>query len=128
MESIKTILIVDDSPISRKMLKSCIPQDKGYEMHEAGNGKEGVEMYQSLKPEVTFMDLTMPVMDGYEATEKIIEIDENAIVIVVTADVQVKAITKVLNLGAYMVLKKAIKKDDIHNALTKAEETLQKFS
>ena len=74
------------------------------------------------------MDLTMPVMDGYEATEKIIEIDQNAIVIVVTADVQVKAITKVLNLGAYMVLKKAIKKDDIHNALIKAEDTLQKFS
>lgn len=128
MEMIKTILIVDDSPISRKMLKSCIPKDMGYEMHEAGNGKEGVEKYQSLKPEVTFMDLTMPVMDGYEATEKIIELDQNALIIVVTADIQVKAITKVLDMGAYMVLKKAIKKDDIHNALIKAEDTLQKFA
>ncbi len=125
---IKTILIVDDSPISRKMLKSCIPKDMGYEMHEAGNGKEGVEKYLSLKPEVTFMDLTMPVMDGYEATEKIIEFDQNALIIVVTADIQVKAITKVLDMGAYMVLKKAIKKDDIQNALIKAEDTLQKFA
>ena len=128
MEKIKTILIVDDSPISRKMLKSCIPNDKGYELYEAGNGKEGVEKYQTLNPEVTFMDLTMPVMDGYEATEKIIELNQNALIIVVTADIQVKAITKVLDLGAYMVLKKAIKKDDIHNALIKAEDTLQKFS
>ena len=125
---IKTILIVDDSPISRKMLKSCIPKDMGYELHEAGNGKEGVEKYQSLKPEVTFMDLTMPVMNGYEAVEKIIELDKNALIIVVTADIQVKAITKVLDLGAYMVLKKAIKKNDIHNALIKAEDTLQKFA
>ena len=128
MEKIKTILIVDDSPISRKMLKSCIPNDKGYELYEAGNGKEGVEKYQALNPDVTFMDLTMPVMDGYEATEKIIELNQNALIIVVTADIQVKAITKVLDLGAYMVLKKAIKKDDIHNALIKAEDTLQKFS
>jgi two-component system chemotaxis response regulator CheY len=125
---IKTILIVDDSPISRKMLKSCIPKDMGYELHEAGNGKEGVEKYQSLKPEVTFMDLTMPVMNGYEAVEKIIELDKNALIIVVTADILVKAITKVLDLGAYMDLKKAIKKNDIHNALIKAEDTLQKFA
>ena len=125
---IKTILIVDDSPISRKMLKSCIPKDMGYELHEAGNGKEGVEKYQSLKPDVTFMDLTMPVMNGYEAVEKIIELDQNALIIVVTADIQVKAITKVLDMGAYMVLKKAIKKNDIHNALIKAEDTLQKFA
>ena len=125
---IKKILIVDDSPISRKMLKSCIPKDKGYELHEAGNGREGVDKYTELKPDVTFMDLTMPIMDGYEAVEEIIKKDDKALIIVVTADVQVKAITKALNLGAYMVLKKAIKKEDIHNALVKAEDTLQKFA
>lgn len=87
MGIIKNILIVDDSPIARKMLKSCIPKEKGYEMHEAGNGKEGVDKYKEVKPDVTFMDLTMPVMDGYRAVEKIIEFDRNALIIVVTADV-----------------------------------------
>ena len=123
---IKNILIVDDSPIARKMLKSCLPKDKGYEFHEAGNGQEGCEKYQELKPDLTFMDLTMPVMTGYEAIVEIIKYDKNAMIIVVTADIQLKAITQVLESGAYMVLKKPLKKDELIDALVKAEDSLQK--
>ncbi len=123
---IKTILIVDDSPIARKMLKSCLPKDQGYEFHEAGDGKQGCEQYNQLKPDVTFMDLTMPVMTGYEAIEEIIKQDKNALIIVVTADVQMKAIKKVLDLGAYMVLKKPLKREEIQSALLKAQDTLQR--
>lgn len=123
---IKKVLIVDDSPIARKMLKSCLPKDKGYEFHEAGNGKEGYEKYMELKPDMTFMDLTMPVMDGYEAIDEIIGYDKNAMIIVVTADIQMKSIKKVLESGAYMVLRKPLKKDELNAALLKAEETLQK--
>jgi two-component system chemotaxis response regulator CheY len=123
---IKTILIVDDSPIARKMLKSCLPKDQGYEFHEAGDGKEGYEKYNQIKPDVTFMDLTMPVMTGYEAIEEIITHDKNALIIVVTADIQMKAIKKVLDSGAYMVLKKPLKKEEIQSALLKAQDTLQR--
>lgn len=123
---VSKILIVDDSPIARKMLKSCMPKDRGYVFHEAGDGKEGYEKYKEVKPDVTFMDLTMPVMTGYESIEEIIKYDKNALIIVVTADVQMKAIKKVLDLGAYMVLKKPLKKDEINSALLKAQDTLQK--
>lgn len=123
---IKKILIVDDSPIARKMLKSCLPKDQGFEFHEACNGSEGVEKYKSLSPDLTFMDLTMPVMTGYEAVEEIIKYDRNALVIVVTADVQLKAIKTVLDSGAYMVLRKPLKKEDLLIALSKAQDTLQK--
>ena len=123
---IKKILIVDDSPIARKMLKSCLPKDKGFEFHEACNGKEGCEKYVVLKPDVTFMDLTMPVMTGYEAIDEIIGHDKNALIIVVTADIQMKSIKKVLESGAYMVLKKPLKREEIHSALLKAEDSLQK--
>ncbi len=60
---ISKILIVDDSPIARKMLKSCIPKDQGYEFHEAGDGREALEKFREIKPDVTFMDLTMPVIN-----------------------------------------------------------------
>jgi two-component system, chemotaxis family, chemotaxis protein CheY len=123
---IKKILIVDDSPIARKMLKSCLPKDQGFEFYEACDGREGVEKYKSICPDLTFMDLTMPVMTGYEAIAEIIKHDSNALVIVVTADVQLKAIKTVLDSGAYMVLRKPLKKEDLLIALSKAQDTLQK--
>ena len=119
------ILIVDDSPIARKMLKSCLPKDQGFEFHEAGDGKEGFEKYQELKPDVTFMDLTMPVMTGYESIEEIIGFDKDAVIIVVTADIQMKAIKTVMDSGAFMVLRKPLKKEQINMALTKALDTLK---
>ncbi|RJQ49848.1 MAG: response regulator [Nitrospiraceae bacterium] len=122
---IKKILIVDDSPIARKMLKSCLPKDQGFEFEEACNGQEGFEKYKSISPDLTFMDLTMPVMTGYEAIEEIIKYDKNALIIVVTADVQLKAIKTVLDSGAYMVLRKPLKKEDLQVALLKAQDTLQ---
>jgi len=118
---IKKILLVDDSPISRRMLKSCIPKDRGYEIHEAGDGLAGFEAHKEIRPDITFMDLTMPVMDGTEATGKIIEFNPDAVVIVCTADIQIKSLTNVLDLGAFMVVKKPPSKESIEDALAKAE-------
>jgi two-component system chemotaxis response regulator CheY len=118
------ILIVDDSPIARKMLKSCLPKDESFEFFEAGDGKEGFEQYKDIRPDITFMDLTMPVMTGYEAIEEIIKFDNKAMIIVVTADIQMKAIKKVMDSGVFMVLKKPLNKDDINSALSKAIESV----
>jgi len=119
------ILIVDDSPIARKMLISCLPNDLGFEFHEAVDGKEGFDKYQELNPDVTFMDLTMPVMTGYEAIEKIIEYDREALIIVVTADIQMHAIKTVMDSGAFMLLRKPLKKEEINLALAKAMDNLK---
>ena len=67
---VRKILIVDDSPISRKMLKSCLPKDDGSEIHEAGDGRAGLEKFKEIAPDITFLDLTMPVMDGAQALEE----------------------------------------------------------
>ena len=122
---IAKILIVDDSPVSRKIMKSCMPAGKEYEFFEAGDGKSGIDKYVELRPDVTFMDLTMPVMDGMQALQEIIKIDPKAIVIVCTADVQMKTIFKVMNLGALMVVRKPINKQAIDDALRKAEDKLK---
>jgi two-component system chemotaxis response regulator CheY len=119
----KKILIVDDSPIARKMLKSCLPKDQGLEFHEACDGKDGYEKYQELKPDLTFMDLTMPVMTGYESIDAIVKHDSNALIIVVTADVQMTAIKRVMESGAFMVLKKPLNKEEIATAMSKAFES-----
>ena len=121
---IKKILLVDDSPISRRIMKSCIPKDRGYEIFEAGDGLAGFEAYKEIRPDVTFMDLTMPVMDGSESTGKIRGFNPEAVVIVCTADVQIKSITNVLDLGALMVMKKPPSKETVEDALSKAEEQI----
>ena len=118
---IKKILIVDDSPVARKMLKNSIPKDKGYEIFEATDGQDGIKKYQMLKPEVVFMDLTMPEVDGYTALEEIRKLNNKALIIVTTADVQPKSISNVMNLGAFTLLKKPAKAQIIEEALQKAE-------
>ena len=121
---IKKILIVDDSSISIKIIKSCIPNDKGYELFDAADGQIGVEKYKELKPDLTFMDLTMPVMNGFQALEEIMKLDQRAIVIILTADVQIKAVAKAHDLGAFSVLKKPPSKEAIIAAIKEAENTL----
>lgn len=118
---IQKILIVDDSPVARKMLKNSIPKNKGYEIFEATDGQDGLKKYQLLKPDVVFMDLTMPEMDGYTAMEEIRKMDNKAFIIVTTADVQPKSISNVMNLGAFTLLKKPAKAQIIEEALEKVE-------
>ncbi len=118
---IKKILLVDDSPISRRIMKSCLPKDRDYEIFEAGDGLAGLEAYKQHAPDVTFMDLTMPVMDGTQATEEIVKYDKDAIVIVCTADIQIKSLTNVLGVGAFMIVKKPPSKETVEDALAKAE-------
>ena len=121
---IKKILIVDDSPISVKIIKSCMPKDKDYELFDASDGQMGVEKYKEVKPDLTFMDLTMPVMNGFEALEEILKFDQKALVIILTADVQIKAVAKAHDLGAFSVLKKPPAKEAIAAAIKEADSAL----
>jgi two-component system chemotaxis response regulator CheY len=121
---IKKILIVDDSSISIKIIKSCIPNDKDYELFDAADGQIGVEKYKEIKPDLTFMDLTMPVMNGFQALEEIMKLDQRAIVIILTADVQIKAVAKAHDLGAFSVVKKPPSKESIFAAIKEADDAL----
>jgi two-component system chemotaxis response regulator CheY len=121
---IKKILIVDDSPISVKIIKSCIPKDKDYELFDAVDGQMGVEKYKEIRPDLTFLDLTMPVMNGFEALEEILKFDQRAIVIILTADIQIKAVAKAHDLGAFSVVKKPPAKESIAAAIKEADDAL----
>ena len=121
---LKKVLIVDDSPVARKIILSCMPKDRGYEFFLAGDGKEGIAKYTEVQPDVTFMDITMPVMDGLLALEEIINIDKQATVVMCTADIQPRSILKASDLGALLVIRKPPTKDTVEDALAKAEEKL----
>ncbi len=71
----KVILIVDDEPTNVELMH-VVFQNNGYTTLEAVDGKQGVEMARSQKPDVIIMDKNMPVMDGLEATQ-ILKKDES---------------------------------------------------
>ncbi|MBE0515975.1 MAG: response regulator [Methanophagales archaeon] len=83
----KRILIVEDAPYMREMLVEMLEQEKGsYEVVGfAVNGKEAVEKYKELKPDLVTMDLVMEVMDGIQAIGEIKKYDQNALILVVSA-------------------------------------------
>ncbi|HEY9646472.1 MAG TPA: response regulator, partial [Chroococcidiopsis sp.] len=64
------ILVVDDDRFMRYQLHH-IMSEEGYRVEEANNGREGIEAYQTLKPDIVLMDAIMPVMDGFSCCQKL---------------------------------------------------------
>lgn len=77
----KSILIVDDSSIMRKMIRQTLMDENHIVAGEAKSGKEAIELYVVLKPDVVTMDITMREMDGFEAAREIRAIDPEARII-----------------------------------------------
>lgn len=94
------ILLVDDSKTSRKILRSILEENGHEVIGEAINGEEGFERFKELHPDITTMDITMPIMDGLEAVKKIMEYDKTAKVIMVTAAGQKSKMVDAIKYGA----------------------------
>ena len=117
------IMIIDDSLVARMSLKACIPKDAGHDIKEGNDGSVAIELYSTFKPDVTFMDLTMPGVDGMAALEAIRKQDPTARIIILTADIQTRTIERVMELGAFGLLKKPPVKDAVQAELNKALAT-----
>lgn len=113
------ILIVDDSKTSRKILRNIL-EDHGHEViGEAINGEESVIKYKELQPDITTMDITMPVMDGLEALKRIMDIDKNAKVVMVTAAGQKSKMVDAVKYGAVEFLTKPFEAEQIIEIIDK---------
>jgi two-component system chemotaxis response regulator CheY len=112
------ILICDDSSFARKQMARALPTDWDVEITFAENGEVGLEAIRAGKGEVVFLDLTMPVLDGFGVLEAIKSNDLNAMVIVVSGDIQPEAQARVKQLGAMEFIKKPTNKEKITEVLT----------
>lgn len=117
----KKILIIDDSPVARKILKSCMPKDADFVFIEAGDGLTGLQQFEAASPEITFIDLTMPVMNGIEALKKMKAVRPDAVIVVASADIQPKTIERVMSLGAFAMLRKPVSRESVADVLAKIE-------
>ena len=93
-------LIVDDEKTNRLILKKLL-QKQGYETLEAGDGQQAVDQFRNENPDIVFMDVMMPVMDGYEATVIIKEESSRKFVPVIflTAMTDEESLAKCIEVG-----------------------------
>lgn len=109
----KKILIVDDAVFMRKSLRLILENNGYLIVGEAENGREAVELYKYLNPDIVTMDITMPIMDGIEATKEIIGMDEQAKIVIISAIGQEAFIKSAIINGAKNFIVKPFKSDTV---------------
>ncbi len=114
------ILIVEDMLESRKLLAKLL-KTVGFEVQEALDGKQGVEAFNSWHPDLIWMDMRMPVMDGYEATKLIkkTEAGQKTPVIALTAHAFESERQEILNIGCDEFIRKPFKEEELYAAMKK---------
>jgi len=114
------ILAVDDKTVNRQLLIRLLAPF-GFDVREASNGQEAIAIWESWEPHLIFMDMRMPVMDGYEATKHIKgQVKGNATAVVaLTASVLEEEKAIVLSAGCDDFLRKPFRENTIFDALHK---------
>lgn len=123
-----TVLIVDDNDVNLKLLSRYVSK-RGITYQLAKNGEEAVEQFnkmhfKKMKFDIIFMDIQMPIMDGYEATSKIRQIEEDQFyeptpIVCVTANDPGQHRERALAVGVDDFITKPFKSDDIYRAIKK---------
>jgi DNA-binding NarL/FixJ family response regulator len=117
-------LIVDDHPVTREGLRTALElsEDIIVVVGEAASGEEAVERARELEPDVVFMDVRMPGMDGIEATRRIRQAAPTTKVILITIDESRGAISEAIQAGVSGYLLKDASPDTLVDAAKNAVE------
>lgn len=115
----KRILIVDDTMFMRVKVRGLL-EKWGYEVvGEGANGKEAIEKYKELQPDVVLMDITMPEMDGITALQEIKMLDAKATVVMISALGQESFVMKAIRAGACNYLVKPFEENKFQELLAR---------
>ncbi|NET17585.1 MAG: response regulator [Okeania sp. SIO1H6] len=112
------ILIVDDKILNRQLLVKLL-NPLGFELKEASNGKEAIEIFEVWEPHLIWMDMRMPVMDGYEATQKIKGTTKGQAIAIIalTASVLEEEKAVILSAGCSAFMRKPFRQEEIFEAM-----------
>jgi CheY-like chemotaxis protein len=114
------VLIADDKVENRKLLEKIL-RPLGFEVREAENGKQAVELWEAWRPNVILMDMRMPVMDGYEATRYIKSTTKGqaTVIIAVTASALEEDRNVILSEGCDAYVRKPFRDTEIFDEFEK---------
>lgn len=112
------LLVVDDHEVVRKGLRSVLEQQPGWQVAgEASNGREAVTKAKELQPDVTVLDISMPSLNGLEATRQMLKQNSREKVLILTMHESDPLIQEVLNAGARGYLLKSDAGKDLVDAV-----------
>lgn len=109
------ILVAEDNPSNYKLVEVILRRD--YLLSHAENGEQAVEMYKREHPALILMDISMPVMDGYEALEQIRRIDAEVPVVALTAFAFETDRQKMMQAGFNCCLAKPLRIDELKETI-----------
>lgn len=111
------VTICDDSGMARKQLLRTLPGDWDATVYQAADGEQAVARVNAGQADVLFLDLNMPIMDGYETLRALQQQQLECLVIVVSGDIQPQAYQRVMQLGAIAFVKKPMSGNELRQLL-----------
>lgn len=120
----QSVLIVDDEAHVRLYLRMLLKNMGIQQFVEGGNGREGVELYREYRPDLALFDINMPIMNGLEALKEILAEDEDANIVMMTAEATRQAVEASGKLGALQFIRKDTPREDIQAILETLFEEL----
>ncbi|MDF2925276.1 MAG: CheY4 [Paenibacillaceae bacterium] len=119
MDGIK-VMVVDDTAFMRMVMRSLLEGMGHKVVAEAANGAEAVRMYQTVRPDLITMDITMPELDGISAVRKIKQMDSSARIIMCSAMGQREMVLEAIRNGAADFVVKPVQKERLLAAVSVA--------
>jgi DNA-binding NtrC family response regulator len=116
------ILVVDDEQLIRWSLEQNLKK-QGYEVMTAGSGEDALRLLREEAPDLMLLDIQLPGISGMEVLEKVKEMEEEIIVIMVTALGVLETAVKAMRIGAYDYINKPFNLDELAIVIRKALET-----
>lgn len=114
-----TVLVVDDSAFMRNMLKNIITQAGAEVVGEASDGQQAIDKANELNPQIIFLDIMMPNVNGLDALKQIKSQHPEVKVVMCTSAGQEKIIGEAVETGASEFVKKPFKPDEITQVISK---------
>ncbi len=111
------LLIVDDSNFMRRSIERGLGAHAFAEIHTAGNGREAIDQYRRVQPQVVTMDITMPHMDGLSCVDALLKLDPGARILVISALADVSTAVEAVKRGALGFLLKPFSQEELQEAM-----------